>query len=114
MAALFLRFASGLARAGGLSRPQAPAREFLDAGDERLVACRAAGAGAGADRLDHGGILARPQPLRPVRDFAARLQEKGVRNLFRVPPEKWGVFAFFRKRFLTPFSLEGWASSTET
>jgi len=60
MAALLLRFACRLALAVGLSRAQGAAREFLDTGEERLGACRAAGARAGADRLDQGGILARP------------------------------------------------------
>jgi len=62
---LALRLAFLLSRAGGLFRPQAPAREFLEAGDERLAAGRAAGAGAGADRLDQGGVLARAKPLHP-------------------------------------------------
>jgi len=80
MAALFLRFASGLARAGGLSRPQAPAREFLDTRNELLIAGRAAGAGAEADRLDHGGVFVRTKPLRPVGGRAAHR-----------PPSVWGM-----------------------
>jgi hypothetical protein len=68
---------SAFARAADLSNPQGPAREFLEAGDERRATGRAAGAGAGADRRDHGGILARAKPLHPIPGLAAHLKAAG-------------------------------------